>query len=114
VEADRAQYEIGAKGKAKVMAVLAWGNELILSSSQKGGYAFNYQYKDSPVLEDLQLCQQVWKDFTDTDQGHRARAMCAEPMAAQLYYSIDAISHLASQHATICSVVENNQGVLEQ
>ena len=114
MEVDRAQYGITAKQKSRAMTVLAWGNQLILSSTQKGGDSFSYQYKGTPVLEDLHLCQQVWKDATGDDQQHRARAMCAEPMACQLYYSLDAVAHLAEQHARVATVVENGQGVVEQ
>jgi len=114
VEVDRAQYGIGARQKSRAMSVLAWGNELILSSTQKGGDSFSYRFQGTQVLDDLRLCQQVWKDATENDLEHRAAAMCAEPMACQLYYSMNAITHLASQHARVCTVVENGQGVVEQ
>ncbi|KAL4767177.1 hypothetical protein BDW60DRAFT_212202 [Aspergillus nidulans var. acristatus] len=39
------------------MSVLAWGNELILASSQKGKYSFAYEYAETKVLKSLLLCR---------------------------------------------------------
>ncbi|EEP82611.1 predicted protein [Uncinocarpus reesii 1704] len=86
---DVEQYGISARSVPNALAVLAWDHEIILSSSQKGGASFTYDYGDSPVLESLRLCQAIWKDDGPfgNDKEHRTGASCAEPMAAHLYYA---------------------------
>lgn len=112
---DAQQYAIKLSSRPKALATLAWGNELIISSTQKGLGSFTYEYNvNSPVLKDLQLCQQVWKDATNEDKEHRTRGKCAEPMACHVYYTLNPDAHLEKQQARIASVVENSQGVVEQ
>ena len=38
------------------MSILAFGNEIILASSQKGQPSFIYNYGDTRVLDSLRLC----------------------------------------------------------
>lgn len=59
---DRVQYGIGKKWQPGVMTVLAFGNEIIFSSSTKGTSSFTYEYQNTPVLQNLQLCQVIWRD----------------------------------------------------
>lgn len=59
---DRIQYGIGKKWQAGVMTVLAFGNEIIFASSTKGSSSYTYEYHNTPVLQDLQLCQVIWRD----------------------------------------------------
>ncbi|KAH7128005.1 hypothetical protein B0J13DRAFT_453729 [Dactylonectria estremocensis] len=111
MEDDSRQYQISIKKIPNAMAVLAWGNEIILASSQKTMPSFAYQYADTPVLESLKLCQMVWRDNapSGTDERHRAEGMCAEPVAAQLYYSINT-NQLQGQNARVGTWVRNRKG----
>lgn len=86
-EAER--YSINKMRLPGAIAVLAWGNEIIIASSHKGNPSFSYNYNETPVKRDLELCQMVWADTSasGTDKKHRTEAKCAEPMAAQLYYA---------------------------
>jgi len=93
--ADAAQYTITRKVPG-AMAILAWGQEIILASSQKG-LSFSYNYPGTRVLESLRLCQM---SFTNSRLEHKNWGMCAEPMAAHLYYATTA-TNLAAQHARI-------------
>lgn len=62
IEPDREQYDIGKKRQPGVMTVLAFGNEIIFASSMKGTSSFAYEYQNTPVLQNLQLCQVIWRD----------------------------------------------------
>jgi len=108
---DRAGYQINAIREPNALAVLAWGKEIILASSQRGAPSFSYNYANSPVLESLRLCQMVWRDNGPggTDREHRARSMCAEPMAVQLYYA-STENPLQKQHARIGTWVRDQAG----
>ncbi|KAF4186336.1 hypothetical protein CNMCM7927_005570 [Aspergillus lentulus] len=89
---DRKQYGIMRdQAEPTAMAVLAWGNEIILASSMKGAGHFSYDFLngDTPVGRSLQQCQVVWRDTSPPErvnQIHDNRGSCAEPMAAHLYY----------------------------
>ena len=71
------------------MSILAWDNEIILASSQKNVSCFIYEHTDSPLLESLQLCQEIWREDapSHSDKRHRQSGNCGEVFAAQLYYS---------------------------
>lgn len=105
MRADLAQYGIGKKNMPTVMTVMAYNDEIILASSQKGQVSFSYQYKNTRVLESLQLCQAVWAGAADThtDQPHRNKGSCGEVMAAQLYYSVTE-NHLSQFNPRVGSV----------
>ncbi|KAM6540406.1 hypothetical protein FALCPG4_002123 [Fusarium falciforme] len=45
-----------------VMTIMAFDNEIILASSQKGTTAFLSSHPDNPVSKTLDLCQTIWKD----------------------------------------------------
>ncbi|KAL6228838.1 hypothetical protein BDW75DRAFT_246272 [Aspergillus navahoensis] len=88
IEADAAFYGIANKRqKPNAMSVLAYPNELILVSSQKGKASFAYGYAKSKVLKSLRLCQIVWNDIKEKDEPHRKGGSCGEVMAAHLYYT---------------------------
>jgi hypothetical protein len=107
-----AQYGISKKkGLSTVMTVLAFGNEIILASTQKGDDSFTYGFGDgnTQVARALQLCQAVWKDRANLGEDdeppiHKNKGHCGEPMAAHLYYA----SHttpLAEQNARVATIV---------
>ena len=63
------------------MGILAWGNEIILTSSMKGAPSFFYDFKggNTVIGEALEKCSIL-------SQRHKNTANCAEPMSAHLYY----------------------------
>jgi hypothetical protein len=89
---------------------MAWGNEIIFGSTQKGSNSFTYGLQTTQVLDDLQLCEQVWGQFVVPDEananGHRMEGKCAEPMTCQVYYTRDNMPHIATINARIGTVVE--------
>jgi hypothetical protein len=70
-----------------IMTFLAFGNKVILSSSQNGP-SFTYEYANSPVKESLSLCMAVWKEQTGEKKRHGRRASCGEMMCAHQYYQL--------------------------
>ncbi|RYP12543.1 hypothetical protein DL765_007245 [Monosporascus sp. GIB2] len=115
VHVDMKLYKIGRKHRPSAMSVLAWGNEIILASSQRGRSSFSYGYRGTPVLETLELCQITWREDGpgggETDKEHRNEGKCGELMAAHLYYSQDATVTLAQRNARIGTVVEQSDGL---
>jgi len=89
MEDECAAYAIGKKSIPGVMTILAVGEEIFLSSSQKG---VDYTYKmaqDTPVRQSLEMCRLVWRDQGQEAQDeHKNKGSCGEPMVAQQYYSI--------------------------
>ncbi|KAL2131056.1 hypothetical protein VTI74DRAFT_5595 [Chaetomium olivicolor] len=72
------------------MSILAWGNEIILTSSQKGSQSFSYNGPDTPLQRSLQLCQAVvWQDVTGAVGVHKNQGKCGEEMAVHLYYKLN-------------------------
>ena len=71
-----------------VITILAFGNEIILSSSQKGYGAFINEVAESPVKEKLELCMAVWGEFNiNPDKpDHKNQRRCGEMMAFHQYY----------------------------
>ncbi|RYP70472.1 hypothetical protein DL769_004961 [Monosporascus sp. CRB-8-3] len=112
---DRDQYGLSDYSKPSAMTILAWGNEIILASSQKGRSSFTYEYKNTPVRETLELCQIVWREDGPgdgkTDKKHRTEGKCGELMAAHLYYSEDATITLAERNARVGTVVEKRKNL---
>ncbi|KAK4220603.1 hypothetical protein QBC38DRAFT_526015 [Podospora fimiseda] len=80
------QYHINVKKlRPGAMSVMAWGNQIILASSQKGE-SFTYDSAiETPVLQDLRLCQAS----SALNGEHRTRGSCGEEMAAHLYYILN-------------------------
>ncbi|KAK4222285.1 hypothetical protein QBC38DRAFT_519445 [Podospora fimiseda] len=78
--------------RPNAMGIMAWGNEIILASSQKGQW-FSVGAKTwTPVRDDLEACQKAnWdsvKPPGNDDKGpeHRTKGSCAEEMLAHQYY----------------------------
>lgn len=93
IPADMNQYGISVnKHQPGALTILAFGNEIILASSQRGQPSYTYNYANTDVLESLKLCQIIWKDNgpddSSTDKQHANRGQCGEVIAAHLYYSI--------------------------
>lgn len=92
MKADREQYGIGPLAEPTAMGILAWGDEIIISSSVKGAGSFTYDFKDGnpAVLQSLQKCQIIWRDISsetaDKSLKHKNKGSCVELMAAHLYY----------------------------
>ncbi|KAB8275223.1 hypothetical protein BDV30DRAFT_236925 [Aspergillus minisclerotigenes] len=107
---DRLQYGTHEQAQPKAMAILAWGNEIILASSMKGAGSFSYDFLggETPVGRSLQQRQIVWRDTIvpgeDPTKVHNNRRNCAEPLAAHLYYKNRGIK-LQDQKARISTWV---------
>ena len=71
-----------------VITVLALQREIFLSSSQKGSVAFINEVVNSPVKDQLELCQAIWQDFNiNPDKpDHKNGRKCGEVMAFHQYY----------------------------
>lgn len=84
---DGEQYGYGMKRWPGVVTFFAFGNEVILSSSQRGP-SFAYEYAASPVKQSLAICMAVWKDQTREEKTHVRGASCGEIMCAHQYYQV--------------------------
>jgi hypothetical protein len=120
IEADMSQYQVGKKFKPGALTILAWGNEIILASSQKGSNSFTYEGEPSKVLQILQMCQTTYlRDYSaGTATKHRTEGKCGEEMAAHLYYLLPTTKasgiDLPAQHAVIGTVGKNpDTGLVE-
>lgn len=80
-----------------VMTIMAFDNEIILASSQKGSAAFLNSHPDSPVSETLDLCQTIWRDKVlaqdpedeeKAGQDHLNERKCGEVSTFFQYYQI--------------------------
>lgn len=117
MQVDFDQYEIVEKQKNKdmpsAMGVLAWGNQLIFASSQKGP-SYSYGNRGTPVRESLDKCQIVWRDTgpIDPNKPHKSMGRCAETSAAQLYYLANT-TPLESVGARVGTVVLRRSGSAE-
>ena len=89
------------------MSVLAWDNELILSSSLKGS-SYTYEFTNSPVKESLDICQAAWTSMgpANGNPEHHTEGKCGEPLAVHQYYMMDTIP-LRDRHARIGTIVWN-------
>ncbi|KAH7253664.1 uncharacterized protein BKA55DRAFT_511007 [Fusarium redolens] len=102
MEKDMRQYKPGffVKGTTKpvylpsVMTIVAFGNEIILSSSQKGQDGFINEWPQSPVKLALDRCSALWRDRVVNDAnsnadpaaGHKNKAKCGEVNSFHQYY----------------------------
>ncbi|CEL03923.1 hypothetical protein ASPCAL05060 [Aspergillus calidoustus] len=112
MEADLRQYGISAKRMPSAMGILAWDKHIILASSQTGQKSFTYDYKDTPVLQSLRLCQIAWRDEapSGTDSEHRTQGKCAEQISAHMYYLLGWELPLQVQNARVGVWVRNGKG----
>ncbi|KAF5576651.1 hypothetical protein FPANT_10827 [Fusarium pseudoanthophilum] len=127
MEKDMQQYEptVLVKGSGKpaylpsVMTIVAFGNEIILSSSQKGQDGFLNQWPESPVKLALDRCSALWRDHVVNDPdstadpaaGHKNKAKCGEVNAFHQYY----MTHTTSipevdPKVRVTTVVKGRQG----
>lgn len=104
MEADILQYEPRMDKKKKtpkmlpgVMTILATGNEIFLSSSQKGQVAFINEVNDSPVKKQMELCMAVWGEFNINPEkpDHKNGRKCGEVMVFHQYYQVHPDQDLA-------------------
>ncbi|KAI3588013.1 hypothetical protein IWW34DRAFT_876531 [Fusarium oxysporum f. sp. albedinis] len=102
MEKDMRQYKPGffVKGTTKpvylpsVMTIVAFGNEIIFSSSQKGQDGFINEWPQSPVKLALDRCSALWRDRVVNDPGsnadpaagHENKAKCGEVNSFHQYY----------------------------
>jgi hypothetical protein len=96
-----------------VMTVLAFGNENILSSSQKGGNSFSYEYGDTKVLKTIQLCQVASNEDGKPNKLHKNHGKCGEVFVSHMYYSLYDTS-LAKQNARVATVTFNKGAGIPQ
>ncbi|KAJ5961121.1 uncharacterized protein N7479_008271 [Penicillium vulpinum] len=75
--ADRKRYGKGDIAEPMAMGNLAWGNEIILTSSMKGAphFFYNFEGGNTVVGDALKTCSILSK-------RHKNNANCAEPMSA--------------------------------
>lgn len=101
------QYHIRQDiNKPGAMTVLAFGNEIILSSSQKGGNSFSYGYGYTKVLKTLQLCQVAWNEDGKPEKLHKNHGKRGEVFVSHMYYSLYN-TPLAEQNARVAMVTFN-------
>lgn len=111
IEGDLQQYGLSEDEWPRSLSVLAWGNEIILASGQKGDNSFSYQGPRTKVLQSLQRCQVTYLQQNPGTRRslHRRKGKCAEQMAAHLYYfspsTQESNTELPSQNARIGTVV---------
>ncbi|CAI6100986.1 unnamed protein product, partial [Clonostachys chloroleuca] len=85
-------------GQLKKLADAAYeetfGNEIILSSSQKGPAAFINEVAESPIRQQMELGRAVFIDFNinsnPAQQDHRNGRKCGEVTAFHQYYQLHA------------------------
>lgn len=84
---DAQQYEFGPKRWPGAITILAFDNEIIISSSQKGP-SFTYKYSQTPVKELLAQCSAIWQQGAAgrEEKQHRSQGSCGEIMTAHQYY----------------------------
>lgn len=80
-----------------VLTILAFGKEIIISSSQKGQSGFINEVEDSPVKAKLEICMETWVDFgiNPKNPDHKNGRGCGEIMALHQYYQVhrEELSH---------------------
>ena len=74
------------KLESGAMGLLAVGNELYISTTQKGGDAFINHVYDSPVRHKLEMCMAFWNSKTEKDEDHVNQRRCVELQVAHQYY----------------------------
>ncbi|KAI9372874.1 hypothetical protein BJX61DRAFT_542311 [Aspergillus egyptiacus] len=109
IDRDRQYYKVGKPAVGQAMAVIAFGNEIILASSHRGAHVI-YDLPVTPVRQALDLCQIVWRDSdqsTDENQNrlHRTTGHCGEIIASHLYFLEHPDVHLKEQGGRVATVV---------
>ncbi|KAK1994045.1 hypothetical protein LX36DRAFT_224470 [Colletotrichum falcatum] len=95
---EQSKYDIHTNNRPSVMTALAFGDEIILSSSQKGKTSFSYGEPDQPdsrprankVKQILDLCQQTFMhsvpEADRKENQHRHGGKCGEQLVAHAFY----------------------------
>lgn len=89
--ADADQYGLEDTDRPGAMGIMAFGNEIFLTSSQSGGPSYSYEASDTnPVKVALKMCQNAekypgWK----TDELHKNNGKCVEVSSAQMYFLLN-------------------------
>ncbi|KAK1580596.1 uncharacterized protein LY79DRAFT_661048 [Colletotrichum navitas] len=121
------KYDISKYIRPTVITALAYGDEIILSSSQKGQTSFSYGDPDHPdsrpranrVKQQLDLCQQTFMhNVPEADRNkdrHRNNGQCGEQLVAHAFYNIhpepDAdLSKMNARVTTVQRGVGDNTG----
>jgi hypothetical protein len=68
------------------MTIMAVGNEVYLSSSQRGASSFTYNYAETPLRYWLRICELVWRQRGLPDGEHWNDGKCGEVMVTHQYY----------------------------
>ncbi|KAF5019290.1 hypothetical protein F66182_8708 [Fusarium sp. NRRL 66182] len=92
METDIKQYGVKVKNNGAipampgVMTLLAFDNEIILSSSIKGSNIIT-GFTDTPLWERLNRCDDIYQHYVDPEDtnGHKNKRSCGEVMALYLY-----------------------------
>ncbi|KAK2029624.1 hypothetical protein LX32DRAFT_350939 [Colletotrichum zoysiae] len=120
------KYNFGRNNKPSVMTAMAYGDEIILSSSQKGKTSFSYGDPDHPesrpranmVKRHLDLCQQTFMhnvpEANRANDKHRNNGQCGEQLVAHAFYSVhpetDAdLSRMNARVTTVQRAHEDNE-----
>ncbi|KAK6840160.1 hypothetical protein PG987_006026 [Apiospora arundinis] len=73
----------------QVMAILAFGKEIILSSAQRGRDTFAVRWAHSPVRKAIERCQASFRQAQPgLSDRHKNGASCGEVMVTEFYYHI--------------------------
>ncbi|KAK2007906.1 hypothetical protein LZ32DRAFT_665935 [Colletotrichum eremochloae] len=96
----KTKYNIVSENMPSVMTAMAYDDEIILSSSQRGKTSFSYGDPDHPdsrpraniVKQQLDLCQQTFMhnapEADRTKDQHRHNGQCGEQLVAHAFYKI--------------------------
>jgi hypothetical protein len=103
---DREQYGMSDRSEPGAMGIIAWGNEIIISSSMKGAGSFSYDFNngDTHVGRSLEMCQILFGDWDPERMYHNNNGNCAELMGFHLYYKQNTVK-MAEQKARIGTFV---------
>ncbi|KAK1961674.1 hypothetical protein LY78DRAFT_286838 [Colletotrichum sublineola] len=93
------KYNIALENRPSVITAMAYDDEIILSSSQRGSTSFSYGDPDHPdsrpraniVKQQLDLCQQTFMhNIPEADRQkvqHRNNGQCGEQLVAHAFYN---------------------------
>ncbi|GAM91550.1 hypothetical protein ANO11243_096020 [Dothideomycetidae sp. 11243] len=98
------QYGFSNKYKPTAMTVLAVGNDLYFSSSEKGPTPFTCYEPKSLVTQQLDMCKIL---ASPTGEDHMAEYSCGEIMSAFMYDRLRNGRALAGQDARVLTVARN-------
>ncbi|KAK2882543.1 hypothetical protein FQN49_000228 [Arthroderma sp. PD_2] len=91
--ADIEQYGLREdKQGPRAMGIMAWGREIIITSSQKGKISLFYSKdgQETKVFRSLQACSATWEKVHNTkNTTHRKKGQCVEVAAAHLFYKLN-------------------------